>query len=129
MTARLSQVSESDLGTPTTPDGSLPASIIRLRLAGLLAAQLFDFGTFTVMVEQHGIHAELNPIVAHGFQSFGLPMIALVKLALVVLIGSIIVVLGRDRAADINTRRLAAFVTIIAVIGGLFGGISNVATR
>jgi hypothetical protein len=127
VTARLSQVSDIDLRTPTSPDGTLPAPILRLRLAGLLAAQLFDYGTFTLMVQQHGIHAELNPIVAHGFQSFGLPMIALVKLALVVLIGSIIVVLAHDRTASTTTRRIAAFVTIVAVIGGLVGGISNVA--
>lgn len=127
MTARLSQVSDIDLRTPTSLDGALPAPILRLRLAGLLAAQLFDYGTFTLMVEQHGIRAELNPIVANGFQSFGLPMIALVKLLLVVLIGSIIVILAQDRTASGLTRRVAAFVTIVAVIGGLVGGISNVA--
>ena len=127
MTARLSQVSDIDLRIPTSPGGSLPAPILRFRLAGLLAAQLFDYGTFTLMVQQHGIHAELNPIVANGFQSFGLPMVALVKLLLVVLIGSIIVILGQDRTANVATRRIAAFVTIVAVIGGLIGGISNVA--
>ena len=47
--------------------------ILRFRLAALLAAQLFDFGTFTLMVGRHGIVAELNPLVAQGFVAFGLP--------------------------------------------------------
>ena len=67
------------------------------------------------MVERHGIRAELNPIVAHGFAAFGLPIVALAKLALVVLIGSIIVVLAQDRTASRRTTRVATFVTMLAV--------------
>jgi hypothetical protein len=107
----------------------IPASILRLRLAAVLAAQLFDYGTFTLMVERHGIRAEANPIVAHGFLMYGLPMVALAKLALVVLLGSVIVVLGQERPGRAAAPRLAAFVTILAVAGGLLGGISNVSVR
>jgi hypothetical protein len=102
--------------------------VLRLRLAALFAAQLFDYGTFTLMVERHGIRAELNPIVAHGFATFGLPIIALAKLALIVLIGSIIVVLAHDRSASRATTRAATFVALLAVVSGLLGGISNVLT-
>lgn len=123
---RPSQVSDGDAGIPGPADRLLPAPVLRLRLAALFAAQLFDYGTFTIMVERHGIKAELNPIVANGFLAFGLPIIALAKLALVVLVGSVIVLLGHDRSASVTTTRIAAFVTIIAVIGGLVGGISNV---
>jgi hypothetical protein len=125
---RRSQAPDAVARVPSSADRALPAPILRLRLAALLAAQLFDYGTFTLMVDRQGIRAELNPIVAHGFAAFGLPIVALAKLALVVLIGSIIVVLAQDRAASRMTTRVATFVTIVAVIGGLFGGISNVLT-
>ena len=125
---RRSQAPAAVARIPSSADRGLPAPILRLRLAALLAAKLFDYATFTLMVERHGIRAELNPIVAHGFAAFGLPIVALAKLALVVLIGSIIVVLAQDRGASRMTTRVATFVTIIAVIGGLFGGITNVLT-
>jgi hypothetical protein len=100
--------------------------ILRFRLAALFAAQLFDFGTFTRMVGRHGIVAELNPLVAQGFVAFGLPILVLVKLALVLLLGSIVVLVGRDGPERRSIPGLAASITILAVIGGLVGGISNV---
>ncbi len=103
-----------------------PGPVLRFRLAALLAAQLFDFGTFTLMIGRHGIVAEVNPIVAHGFMAFGLPILVLAKVALVVLLGSIVIVLTRERTAERSIPGLAAAVTILAVIGGLVGGISNV---
>lgn len=100
--------------------------ILRFRLATLLAAQLFDFGTFTLMIGKHGIAAELNPIVAQGFETYGLPVLILTKLALVVLLASIVVLLTREVPSRRTIPGLAALVTICAVIGGLVGGISNV---
>jgi hypothetical protein len=99
--------------------------VLRFRLAALLAAQLFDFGTFTVMVSRHGIVSETNPIVAHGFVAFGLPLVAVAKGALVLLVGSILVILGRAWAAAPMTRRVATSVALVAVASGLLGGISN----
>ena len=106
---------------------SLPMalSVLRFRLAALLAAQLFDFGTFTVMITRHGIEAETNPLVAHGFLTFGLPLVAAAKGALVLLVGSILVILGRAWAAAPATRRVATSVVLVAVASGLLGGISN----
>jgi hypothetical protein len=106
---------------------SLPTThpVLRFRLAALLAAQLFDFGTFTVMVSRHGIVSETNPIVAHGFVAFGLPLVAVAKGALVLLVGSILVILGRAWAAAPMTRRVATSVALVAVASGLLGGISN----
>ena len=101
-------------------------AILRFRLAALLAAQLFDFGTFTLMVGRHGIAAEMNPLVAQGFDYYGLPILVVVKFALVVLLGSIVVLLARDGPSRQSVRGLAASITILAVIGGLVGGISNV---
>ena len=100
--------------------------ILRFRLAALFAAQLFDFGTFTLMVGRHGIVAELNPLVAQGFVAFGLPILVLVKLALVLLLSSIVVLVGRDGASRRSIPGLAASITILGVIAGLVGGISNV---
>lgn len=112
---------------PTLPPFVAPSgSILRFRLAALLAAQLFDFGTFTMMVGKHGIVAEVNPIVSQGFMAFGMPVLALTKIALVVLLGSIIVLLARDKPSRRAIPGLAALITVLAVIGGLAGGISNV---
>jgi hypothetical protein len=107
-------------------DRSASAPVVRLRLAALFAAQLFDYGTFTLMVDRHGITAETNPIVAHGFASFGLPMVAIAKLALVVLVGAVIVLLGRGGRGRAATPRLAGLVAVLAVAAGLVGGLSNV---
>ena len=102
------------------------AAILRFRIAALLAAQLFDFGTFTLMIGRHGIVAEVNPIVAQGFDSYGMPILALSKVALIVLLGSIIVLLARDVPSRRPIPGLAATITLLAVIAGLVGGISNV---
>jgi hypothetical protein len=106
---------------------SLPMAlaVLRFRLAALLAAQLFDFGTFTVMIARHGIEAETNPIIAQGFMAFGWPLVAVAKGALVVLVGSILVILGRAWAAAPATRKVATSVALVAVASGLVGGISN----
>jgi hypothetical protein len=100
--------------------------ILRFRLAALLAAQLFDFGTFTLMIGRHGIAAEVNPIVAQGFAVFGMPVLILAKIALVVLLASIVVLLTREVPSRRAVPGLAAFVAICAVIAGLVGGVSNV---
>ena len=98
--------------------------IVPFRVAAVLAAQLFDLATFTIMVGRHGIGTELNPLVAHGFAGFGMPMVVVMKVALVVLLGATIVVLGRGRS-DTWTRVWAATIAVSAVVAGLIGGISN----
>jgi len=98
---------------------------LAFRVATVVAAQLFDFATFTLMIGRQGIAAEVNPLVAQGFAYFGLPILALMKAALLVLLGSIIVVLDRNRVGR-SSLLAATVVTILAVVGGLVGGISNV---
>jgi hypothetical protein len=110
-------------------DGEVAASrvspaVLRLRLAALLAAQLFDFGTFTVMIARHGVGAEMNPLVANGFVDYGLPLLAVTKAALVLLLASIVVILGRPGRRRLEPR-LATGVALLAVAGGLIGGFSN----
>jgi|SRR5919107_2974841 hypothetical protein len=99
--------------------------ILPFRLATVLAAQLFDFGTFTIMVARHGVASEMNPLVARGLADFGMPVPALMKAALVVLLASIIVVLNRNGGTGSPTAA-ATLITVLAVVGGLVGGISNV---
>jgi hypothetical protein len=107
---------------------SLPMalSVLRLRLAALLAAQLFDYATFTVMVGHHGIEAEANPVVARGFIAFGLPLVAAGKGALIVFLGSVLVILARAWSSGMAIRRIATLVALLAVAGGMAGGVSNV---
>jgi hypothetical protein len=100
--------------------------VLRLRLATLFVAQLFDFGTFTVMVARHGAIAEANPLVAQGLVAYGVPLLAIVKAALVILLGSIVVILGRPDARRSLARRLGTGVALLAVGAGLVGGLSNV---
>ena len=103
--------------------------VVPFRVAAVLAAQLFDFATFTIMVGRHGIGTELNPLVAHGFLGFGMPMVALMKLVLVVLLGSTIVVLEQRGSGRRPVRGLAPAIAVLAVAAGLVGGISNTIVR
>jgi hypothetical protein len=102
--------------------------ILALLLAFPLAAQLFDLTTFAVMIGRHGISAEMNPLVAAGFAAFGMPLVALMKFDLIVLLSAIVVILGRDQFRRRSGWKLAALVSAFAVVGGMVGGISNVIT-
>jgi hypothetical protein len=104
----------------------LATPVVRFRLAALFAAQLFDLGTFSVMVGRHGVAAEVNPIVAQGFAGWGMVLVIVAKLALFMLVGSIVVLLAERRPARRTSLRLAAFLTVMAVVAGLTGGVSNV---
>lgn len=105
----------------------LRRTVVRFRLAALFAAQFFDLGTFTLMVDRYGVAAEANPIIAQGFANWGLVLVVVAKIALFVLVGSIVVLL-----AEHPTRRsslgIAAVVTVAAVVAGFTGGVSNLAT-
>ena len=107
--------------------------ILRFRLTAMAAAQFFDLGTFGRMVDRHGIRAELNPIIASGYHMFGWPVVILMKFALVMLVASVVVLLMRASQQDGQgtlSPRLASVVTVVAVVVGVIGGVSNVlATR
>jgi len=101
--------------------------VVRFRLAALFAAQFFDLGTFSLMVDRHGIVAEANPLVAQGFADWGMVLVVVAKLALVLLVGSIVVLLA-GRPTRRTSLGLAAVVTVVAVVAGFTGGVSNLAT-
>jgi hypothetical protein len=100
--------------------------VVRFRLAALFAAQFFDLGTFSLMVGRHGVTAEVNPIVAQGFADWGMLLVVVAKLALIVLVGSIVVLLA-EHPRRRSSLAIAAVLTVGAVVAGFAGGVSNLA--
>ena len=114
------------LGTGSRSTPAPHRLILPFRVTSLLAAQMFDFATFMLMVQRHGSAAEANPLVAAGFDAFGMPILALMKIALTVLLASIVVILSRGQPQRQPGLGLAALISVFAVAGGLLGGVSNV---
>ena len=98
-----------------------------LALSTLVLSQTLDLGTFQWMVRQHGRTAELNPIVLGLHDSFGMIALVAVKVALIVLIGSLFVA-AWSRQHGINKVVTGALPLAFAIVGGLIGGITNAAT-
>jgi hypothetical protein len=99
------------------------AEILPLRLLVVVVAQLFDLATFRTMIALHGPAAEANPIVAGLLVTYGFPVVVLAKVALIVLVSAATILLARGRAP--SSRRMAALVVGVAIVGGLVGGWSN----
>jgi hypothetical protein len=91
-------------------------------LIAVAAAQGSDLLTFLRMVLALGIGAEANPLVAHGVEQLGLPLIVVAKVGLIVLVVAIFSILAR------RYQRTAALVATTAVLAGLFGAWTNVMT-
>lgn len=90
---------------------------------GILAlAHLFDYTSFLVMVNRHGLDAELNPVVVLLAQGAGLPGLTLAKV-LTVALAAILMLLIRP-----HRRRLAMGLLAFGIAAGMVGGISNVMT-
>ena len=97
-----------------------------LALTTLALAQSFDLATFQWMVGQHGVHAELNPLVQDLFQSYGMVGAVGVKAALIVLVGALFVAAWSRRRGYV--RAVAGGLPIaLAIAAGLIGGITNAA--
>ena len=100
--------------------------IAHIALCGLFAigiGQSADLVTFVRMITAGGLATEANPIVIHLAGSLGLPVLLLLKIALVPFLALIFVVLAR-----MQSSRLAASVLTIATVAGLFGALTNVLT-
>jgi hypothetical protein len=93
-----------------------------IALAVLALAHLFDYGTFLVMVDRHGLSAEANPIVAMLAQEVGIPGLTVAKFLTVGLAAVLMVVIAPRR------KKLAMGLLMFGVAAGLLGGISNIAT-
>jgi hypothetical protein len=96
--------------------------VFGLALVALAGAHAFDYITFLVMVGQHGLGAEMNPIVHRLALDFGLPGLTLAKSAAVTFLGGSAILIAPKR------RRLATILVIIGIAAGVVGGISNVAS-
>jgi hypothetical protein len=100
-----------------------------LALLTMITAQLFDLGTFVRMVEWHGSAAEANPLVQGLLIGFGLPFVAVVKVAALSLVVAIVAVLAGRAAAGAGrpagAARLIGVVVAVAIVAGLLGGFSN----
>ncbi len=93
-----------------------------ISLAVLALAHLFDYTSFLVMVERHGLAAEANPIVVEIAQHAGLPGLTIAKVVTVAFAALLMVLFAPRR------RRLAMGLLVFGIGAGLVGGISNVAT-
>jgi hypothetical protein len=97
-----------------------------LAVLTLTVAQLFDLGTFVRMVAGHGAAAEANPLVRFLLEGYGLPLLAVAKIAGLALVVAVIAVLARG-SDDSVRRRATAIVFAVAILAGLVGGWSNAA--
>jgi hypothetical protein len=88
----------------------------------LALAQLFDYVSFMVMIERHGLAAELNPIVVVLHDNVGLVGLTVVKAAAVVLLASTATLLMPRRP------NVAFGVLLVGIVLGVIGGMSNVVT-
>jgi hypothetical protein len=91
-------------------------------LSVLALAHLFDYASFLVMVDRHGLAAEANPIVVRIAQNLGIPGLTLAKIATVGFAALLMFVIAQRR------RRLAMGLLTFGVAAGMLGGFSNIAT-
>jgi MFS superfamily sulfate permease-like transporter len=100
---------------------------VLLRLLAVVVAQWLDLTTFVAMIDRRGPEAEANPFVARLLTDYGLGIVTIGKVALMLLVVSTIVILAGDRRRE-RYPRLAWIIVVAAVIAGMIGGLSNVAT-
>ena len=93
-----------------------------LAIGLLILAHAADYVTFLVMIMEHGLTAEANPLVVTLLRDHGLLILTMAKTSVVLLVASVFLVVVRTRP------RLAGTVLSIGVILGSVGALSNVAT-
>ena len=93
-----------------------------IALGVLALAHLFDYASFLVMIDKHGLSAEANPIVVQLAEQAGLPGLTLAKIATVAFAAILMTLIAPRR------RRLAMGLLMFGVAAGLLGGLSNIAT-
>ena len=93
-----------------------------LPVAALAAAQAFDFVSFLAMIDQHGLAAELNPLVVTLAEAFDLRTLAILKLGVVAYVAATVAITYKRRP------RVASGVLVLGVAAGMLGGFSNIAS-
>jgi hypothetical protein len=107
-------------GPRVVDDGRPLGRMAVLAMALLVAAQATDYLTFLIMVREHGLTAELNPLVV-ALATKGLLMLTIAKAAAVVLVASTFVVTRSRRPG------LARLTLAVGIIVGAIGASSNLA--
>jgi hypothetical protein len=100
--------------------------LLPFAVATAALAQVLDLGTFVAMVQRHGLGAEANPVVAGLVGAYGLPVAAIVKVALLAFVIALAVIFER-RGRRFETV-LAVVVIGGAIAAGLLGGATNAIT-
>jgi hypothetical protein len=95
-------------------------------LMTMIAAQLFDLGTFVTMIRRLGPASETNPFVVDALANHGLPGLVVGKAVLMLFIVALTMVLGRR--SSLADRRVTAIVLGVSIVAGLIGGGSNALT-
>ncbi len=88
----------------------------------LASAQMFDYLSFMVMIEKHGLAAELNPIVVTLHQNVGMVGLTVVKAGAVIFLAFAALLLIPRRPL------VGASVLTVGIVLGIVGGVSNVIT-
>ena len=101
------------------PDGLHPAVAVAICL--LVIAQSADFLTFLIMIEVHGLDAEVNPLVA-AIAGHDLLLLSAAKAALVVYVASAFFI------ARLRRPRVARMTLALGILIGAIGAASNIAT-
>jgi hypothetical protein len=94
------------------------AGVSFLVAAGI--AQAGDLVTFIRMIAIRGPGAEANPLVAHLLATAGLPVLVVLKLALIAFVVFTFAVVVRRH------QWIAAFVATLATVVGVVGAASNI---
>jgi hypothetical protein len=93
-----------------------------ISLVVLALAHSFDYFSFIVMVDRHGMSAEANPVVVMIAEAAGLPGLTLAKILTVAFAAGLAILIAQRH------RRLAMGVLVFGISAGLVGGLTNVAT-
>jgi hypothetical protein len=96
------------------------------RLTTLTLAQILDLTTFVLMVRQHGVRAEANPLAAGLFDALGEPAMVAAKVCLIVVIGALCVAAAAAGGRGL-WRVVGGLPVALAISLGLIGGITNAA--
>jgi hypothetical protein len=99
-------------------------TVLAAAILTMCAAQLLDLVTFMHMVDVAGPSSERNPLVTILFESYGLPMVAVAKVALLAIVTAVVAVVLHGRQPR---PRMAAAVVATGILVGIIGGISNAA--
>lgn len=95
---------------------------LTISLVALALAHLFDYTSFLLMVERHGLAAEANPIVVAIARQAGLVGLTLAKVVTVAFASLLMVLIAPRR------KWVATGLLVVGIGAGLVGGITNVAT-